>query len=95
MRLQFGNSEHIAKNKEKPKPVNPMIAFHGKAEGFFSCRECEWITRENYGKKTYYKCDKRGYSRGAGTDHRMNWDACGLFEYRIEKEMITLDGERY
>jgi len=89
MKPIFGNIEHIAMNKG-PKP-NPMLGLHGKyANGVYSCRECEWIRRERYHDRNYYKCHKRGYSRGAGTDHRIGWNACGLFEYRMEGGITTV-----
>tara|TARA_Y100000310_G_C20501332_1_gene724153 strand:+ start:374 stop:622 length:249 start_codon:yes stop_codon:yes gene_type:complete len=77
-KLIFGNAAHIAANKAKVEPTNPMLVHHGKAEGFFSCGECTHLMRRQR-KRMVYKCLKR-VSEAA--DHRLGYDACGLFEMK-------------
>lgn len=73
---------------------NPMTGIYGYAPGVSilragetggsvydgpQCGECVFFLR---GRKSYHKCRKRGITNGPGTDHRVRWPACGLFEER-------------
>jgi len=58
---------------------NPMIPKVGRGPEGERCKTCRFL----YGKtfsKTYYKCKWRGDTNGAGTDHRVNWNACAKYE---------------
>jgi hypothetical protein len=61
--------------------VNPMIRKHSRGpEGMF-CGGCVHMVRGPGGHtRTYWKCDRRGITNGQGTDHRMKWSACRLYE---------------
>lgn len=83
-KLVFGSPDDIARNKAKSKPVNPMISIHGRYVFFAKCRDCVELELQRHHSKNYYKCRKRGMSRGQGTDHRLSWDACRLFRNKWE-----------
>jgi hypothetical protein len=70
---QYSESE-AAKNDR-----NPMIRKFGKSEGN-KCKDCVHLFRVQHNTKYYLKCGVRGITRGAGTDHRAKWNACGKFE---------------
>lgn len=58
--------------------VNPMCRAAGITEGK-KCKTCRHLIRKRY-SKVYYKCAFRGNTNGPGTDHRVNWPACGKYE---------------
>jgi hypothetical protein len=76
--------------KAKRKPLNSgnqeMIGSHGARTGF-KCGGCAHIFRKKHNAGEYFKCDRHGDTDGPGTDHRLYWPACGLFEAR-PKTMI-------
>lgn len=74
--------EWAAKN---PPSKNPMVNRFGRDPYNRKCAECSILVQVDHGSKSFYKCKLRGITRGAGTDHRLSWDACS----RIE----ALDGE--
>lgn len=55
---------------------NPMIRRHGRGPDGRTCRQC----RHAVAADTYWKCRRRSVSRSHGTDHRLWWNACRLFE---------------
>lgn len=74
---------------EQPLPIgdiannynaNPMVVLHGKGPAGATCRYCRHVTYRSNGNRQYVKCSRRGITRGQGTDHRLKWDACRLFE---------------
>lgn len=66
----------------KPNPGNHlMLRRHGSGPEGKRCKHCAHIYRKEFAKN-YYKCDLRGDTNGPGTDHRVNWPACGKFEER-------------
>lgn len=69
----FGNEITI------PKKGNPMLRNGYGPEGK-KCKHCTHLIRKDFHSKVYYKCFYRGDTNGAGTDHRVNWPACKLFE---------------
>ncbi|MCL6548897.1 MAG: hypothetical protein K6T30_08310 [Alicyclobacillus sp.] len=62
---------------------NPMVRLHGYGPPNALCKSCKHIRRKTvYSGKHYYKCEYRGNTNGPGTDHRLKWRACALFEER-------------
>lgn len=60
---------------------NPMVVKHGRGPEGKTCRTCSHIKRWTpTGNRTYIKCYRRGISRSDGTDHRLKWSACRLYE---------------
>ena len=57
---------------------NPLVMLYGVTEGR-QCKTCKHLTSHTRAR-TYYKCLLRGVTRGAGTDHRAGWPACGRYE---------------
>jgi len=58
---------------------NPMLTKYGLKKGK-TCKSCKFLYRDKHHNKTYFKCEVRGVSRSASTDHRAKWSACGLYE---------------
>jgi hypothetical protein len=71
--------------KEKQTPVytfplriRQIRELHGKRDDKI-CKNC--IHCIAAGKnRTFYKCDMSKITRGAATDWRVHWPACGLYE---------------
>lgn len=64
---------------------NPMVRRHGRGPESRYCATCAHIRRVSpTGNRTYVKCYRRGVSRSYGTDHRLKWNACRLYELRGE-----------
>lgn len=61
---------------------NPCVALYGKDAMGRSCRYCSHLYAKQLAKR-YYKCDLRKNTCGLGTDHRVNWPACGRYERRL------------
>jgi len=60
---------------------NPMVRLHGRGPEGKACRSCRhMVTHTPTGNRTYWKCYRRGITNGAGTDHRLKWNACRLWE---------------
>lgn len=72
----------------KPQPTydNPCMNLYGKGPQGKLCKDCDHLIRDYYHNKTYFKCELRKLTRGAGSDHRANWYACAKFE--PEKEEV-------
>lgn len=56
---------------------NPMTRVNGVTAGE-ECGGCVFFRRDGMRGK-YHKCERRGMTHGAGTDHHVHWTACGLF----------------
>ena len=61
------------------KGRNPCILQFGAGPWGKECRECSHMY-EHRSDKTYWKCDLRKHTNGAGSDHRRHWPACARFE---------------
>ena len=61
------------------KKVNPMVIKYGHLEGK-TCKNCVHLQYRCHGARTYSKCGLRGITRGPGTDHLVNWEACKQFK---------------
>ena len=73
---------------------NPMARVQGYFDGETKCKKCRFMSYRQPGNKKYFKCKKRGISRGAGTDHRVNWLACKLYE-KVKCERCWDLGKKY
>lgn len=65
------------------EPLPPQIATMHKAYGVTEgqrCLTCAHLFARRYHDKTYWKCDKSAVTRGAGSDWRKSWRACGLWQ---------------
>lgn len=60
------------------KKVNPMLVC-GKGPEDKRCKHCAHFIVKEFHNKTYFKCEFRGDTNGAGTDHRANWPTCAKF----------------
>ena len=60
---------------------NPMVRLFGLGPEGRRCKECAHLFGERFAR-VYWKCELRKNTGGAGTDHRLNWDACGKFVER-------------
>lgn len=79
MKDLFGNEIPLStKLKSGTYRFNPLIAVYGKTEGK-KCKDCSHLYSKEFANK-YYKCDLRKDTNGPGTDHRINWNACGKYE---------------
>ena len=59
---------------------NPMVKAYGRYwEDNVRCKDCKHLFYKQYANR-YYKCELRGDTGGAGTDHRKYWPACMKFE---------------
>ncbi len=72
--------EAEAKRRKEAKTIERMHLAYGQTPGR-ECGECVHLRRIQYAK-TYLKCAHYADTRGAATDWRARWDACGLFTER-------------
>lgn len=80
---QLGHFEHLDQWAAKQDPnewTNPMVRKFGKGKDGLKCGSCTHFVRVDGGSKKYLKCQLRGITRGAGTDHRAKWRACAKYE---------------
>jgi hypothetical protein len=59
---------------------NPMVRAYRFGPDGKKCKACKFLLRDYYHNVTYRKCEKRGVTRGKGTDHKVSFDACSKFE---------------
>lgn len=59
---------------------NPMVRQFGQAPQGRQCKGCVHLFLQPGVAGRYFKCDLRGVTRGAATDHRVRWPACAKFE---------------
>lgn len=81
---RFRMEEHQRQTaKENSRQPNPMVLAFGKGPEGRICRECRQLLARQFAK-VYYKCRFRKNTAGAGTDHRVKWDACSKFEEIVD-----------
>ena len=61
---------------------NPMVRLYGKGPAGKKCKNCKHLYLKELAGR-YFKCALRIDTNGLGSDHRVNWHACKMFE---EKE---------
>ena len=59
--------------------ANPCVRAYGFGPDGKLCKTCSKLFYHARGKR-YYKCKLRTYSHGKGTDHRVRWTACGMYQ---------------
>ena len=90
MKDLFGNDiwpDHNRKSRPNGSLLadgNPLIKLHGKGPEGKRCKHCAHLYSKHF-SKVYYKCDLRPDTNGTGTDHRVNWPACGKFQKKEGK----------
>ena len=62
------------------KKPNPCISVYGPGPDGARCKTCAHLDSHPGAGRIYWKCLLRAYSHGPGTDHRVNWPACGKWE---------------
>lgn len=70
----------LASASKRERNIAAMHATYGKTEGK-QCSGCAHFTTRGVGRN-YFKCMKFKVTSGHGTDWRVHWQACGLFERR-------------
>ena len=60
---------------------NPCIAAYGPDPMGRTCKFCVHLYHRG-NTRNYYKCEFRKETHGPGSDHRVNWPACGKYERR-------------
>lgn len=71
---------------QKAKGINPCVKAFGYGPVNVTCKSCAKLRRKQLAKN-YFKCVLRGDSGGRGTDHKMNWPACGKYVRNPEVEL--------
>lgn len=62
-----------------------MVTAYGNPPPGVTCGDCVHLYRHHSpADKTFFKCGKYGFTRGAATDWRMSWTGCGQWEQRSE-----------
>lgn len=61
---------------------NPCIAAYGRDVMGRSCKFCTHLYAHKH-SRVYWKCDLRKDTHGPGSDHRVNWPACGKYERKF------------
>ena len=65
----------------KERFVNPCMKVYGPGPEGAKCKSCKSLYGVQFAK-VYHKCKLRKETRGPGSDHRVNWPACGKYEVR-------------
>lgn len=60
-------------------PANPCVTVWGPGPEGERCRSCRHLVRPG-ANRAWPKCSLRAITRGAATDHRVTWPACGRWE---------------
>lgn len=75
-------------HRDLPDRIVGMYALHGTDAGARQCKTCSNCIAEEYHNRRYYKCAMSRQSRGAATDWRLSWLACGVYK-PIEGDRVT------
>lgn len=67
--------------KARPK-TNPLIAAYGPGPDDAKCKTCTFHFFREF-SKNYPKCERRGVSGSASTDHSSRYDACGKYVAKL------------
>jgi hypothetical protein len=67
----FQDEPPAESGRKKTGPPFPPSGPEGE-----TCGSCDHLLKEDYHNRIYYKCDRRGSTRGPGTDVRLKWRAC-------------------
>lgn len=66
------------RTRHKPKG-NPLLLTFGRDPEGRKCKTCALLYYRQASKR-FYKCKLRKATHGPGSDHKVNWPACGKFE---------------
>lgn len=61
---------------------NPCVRAFGLKGSGIKCKDCIFLYSHKPSMKKYYKCEKRDFTLGPGSDHRLKWDACSKYQPR-------------
>lgn len=79
------SEDDTPKDLHFPKGIrdNPMIAAYGPytVTPDVKCKDCKFLFYKQFARR-YYKCEHRGNTNGAATDHRKHWPACSKYKKR-------------
>lgn len=75
--------EESATGKQAADP-NPCVRIFGFGPEGVTCKLCDALYYHQRSKR-YYKCRFRSFSFGPATDHRVRWNACGVYRRKIEE----------
>ena len=70
-----------ARARHEARTIGTMWYGFGHGPEGAVCGTCVHLRRRTY-VKTYFKCERYGVTRGAATDWRARWRACGLWRAR-------------
>ena len=65
--------------------VNPCMRLYGEGPAGKTCKTCRLLFHTQRSKR-YYKCELRNFTHGPGSDHRVNWPACGRFVEKVNNK---------
>jgi hypothetical protein len=71
------------KNKSGSLIFNPCINSYGEGPAGAKCKTCKYLLYKHRTRR-YYKCHFRYITSGPGSDHKINWPACGKYEKALE-----------
>jgi len=80
-RIEYMRQEGIAYTINGKK-IESMTRLWGKGPEGVRCGDCVQFVTQNYHDGRFFKCRLYGITRGAGTDWRKKWPACGKFTER-------------
>lgn len=63
---------------------NPLVTKFGFGPPGETCKSCAHLFCHQRANR-YYKCRYRKFTFGAGSDHRVRWNACSLFSRLVEE----------
>lgn len=72
--------ESRASRVRRASDPNPLIAVDGPGPSETVCGTCRHFVRIYTYRKTFGKCQRRGVTHGAATDHYVTWPACGRYQ---------------
>jgi hypothetical protein len=70
------------RGKSGAKLGNPLRYTKGPGPEGATCGRCAHLSRVHHNAGSYLKCALYGDTRGPGSDYRLKWDACALYEER-------------
>jgi hypothetical protein len=88
----FGNDEpqkepqrrRRGKTKSGSLLFNPCIQSYGEGPAGTKCKTCKYLLYKHQTKR-YYKCHFRYITSGPGSDHKINWPACGKYQKALDQ----------
>lgn len=69
---------------QESRHENHCVRAYGIGTAGVKCKSCRLLLRHRPGRKTYFKCELRKFTRGPGSDHRANWQSCSRYQIKEE-----------